>query len=265
MKNPSIVKKIQSKVFPEIDWSLTKHISYSQFSLFDSCNHRWSLQYKDGKKIYTSSISTVFGTAIHEVLQHYLTIMFELNGVEADEIDLEEMLENKLGEIYRKEYKKNNNSHFTTPDDLREHYEDGVEIIRYLRKNRHKYFSKKDWYLVGCEVPLIINLNKQYPNLLFKGFLDLVLYHEPTESFKIIDFKSSRTSWTDVQKRDKNKLNQLILYKELFSKLHNIDSKKINIEFVILKRKIWEKSEYPQSRIQSVIPNSGPNITKKTL
>lgn len=264
-KIPQIVKQIQNHKFPEFNWGNEKHISYSQFSMFEGCNHRWALQYKDGHKKFTSSISTVFGTAIHETLQHYLTIMFEKSSVEADEIDLEEMLESKLGEIYRTEYKKNHNQHFSNPEDIREHYEDGIEIIRYIKKNRLKYFSKKDWYLIGCEIPLILNPIENYKTLFFKGFLDLVLYHEPTETIKIIDFKSSRSSWNDSQKRDKTKLSQLILYKQFFSDLYKVDKDKIQIEFVILKRKIWEKSEYQQSRLQSVVPTSGPTVTKKII
>ena len=41
-------------------------------------------------------------------------------------------------------------------EELREFFEDGKEILRYIKKNRGGYFNKKGWYLVGCEVPLII-------------------------------------------------------------------------------------------------------------
>jgi len=223
MKNrkiPPLVKKIQNHKFPEINWETSKYISYSQFSLFNGCNNRWALQYRDRHKRFTSSISTVFGEAIHKTFQNYLTIMFEKSGVDADCMDLEEMLENEIGESYKKEYEKNDKTHFTNSSDLREHYEDGVEIIRYLKKNRLKYFSKRDWWLVGCEIPLILVPNPKFKNTFYKAFLDLVLYHEPTETFKIIDFKTSRASWSDKQKKDKNKINQLILYKHFFSQIY---------------------------------------------
>jgi hypothetical protein len=53
------------------------------------------------------------------------------------------MLEDELREEYRIQYKKNKNQHFLEPDELREFYEDGIEIIREFAKNRGKYFSKR--------------------------------------------------------------------------------------------------------------------------
>ena len=51
------------------------------------------------------------------------------------------------------DYKKNNNQHFSSPTELREFFEDGKEILRFIKKKRNLYFKKKGTYLVGCEVP----------------------------------------------------------------------------------------------------------------
>jgi len=48
-----------------------------------------------------------------------------------------------------------------------------------------------------------------------------------------------------------------LFYKKYFSELHNVPEDDVEVEFIILKRKIWEESEYPQSRIQEYIPPSG--------
>jgi hypothetical protein len=50
--------------------------------MFNDCPKKWSLQYKEGQKQFTSTIHTVFGTAIHEVIQNYLTVMYESSMVE---------------------------------------------------------------------------------------------------------------------------------------------------------------------------------------
>ena len=71
-------------------------------SIFRGCPHRWKLQYKDKIKKFTSSIHTVFGTAIHEVIQHYLDVMYDKSVAEADRIDLDEY----FNEVYIREYKK---------------------------------------------------------------------------------------------------------------------------------------------------------------
>jgi uncharacterized caspase-like protein len=108
--------------------------------MFNECPKKWSFQYKEGYKQFTSSIHTVFGTALHEVLQSYLTTMYGKSGVEADKLNTYEMLEDALREEYKKQYKSNNNQHFTSPEELREFFEDGVEIIREFSKDRNKIF-----------------------------------------------------------------------------------------------------------------------------
>jgi hypothetical protein len=256
-KPPVILKEIRQKKLPEIDYATQKSISYSQMSMFNECPKKWSLQYREGHKSFTSSIHTVFGTALHETLQHYLTVMYEQSGAAADRLNTSEMLEENLREEYKKQYKSNNNQHFVTPDELREFYEDGVEIIREFSKDKTKYFGKRGWYLVGCEVPIILTPHSKYQNVMFQGYLDVVLYHEPTNKIKIIDIKTSRQGWSKKEKSDENKQFQLIAYKKYFSELYNVPIENIEIEFMIVKRKIFESDIYVIKRVQQFKPASG--------
>ena len=75
-----------------------RKVSFSQYQMWKDCPHRWKLQYKDGINLFSSTIHTCFGTAIHETLQHYLTTMFEINGAQADELDIEEYFKEKFGD-----------------------------------------------------------------------------------------------------------------------------------------------------------------------
>lgn len=254
---PSIIKEIKNKTFPQIDYSYQKSISYSQLSMFRSCPHKWELHYKDGHYISEQSINLTFGTALHEVLQHYLTVFYEVSAAAADRINLEEYFQNKLGEIYKLNYETNKNTHFSSPVELREFYNDGIEILNFLKKKKGGYFSKKGWYLVGCEIPIQLSPNSQYKNIIYKGFLDLVLYHEPTNTIKIIDIKTSTRGWGDKEKKDEDKQYQLILYKQFFSKIYNIPEENISVEFFIVKRKVPEISEFPIKRVQTFSPPSG--------
>jgi hypothetical protein len=61
------------------------------------------------------------------------------------------------------------------------------------------------------------------------------------------------------------KQSQLILYKNFFNKQFGIDPDKIHIKFFIVKRKIWEQSDFVQKRVQEFIPASGPIKTKKAV
>jgi hypothetical protein len=268
-KLPKILKEIQKSTPPGVDYSYQKGISFSQLTIFNSCPHRWKLQYKDRIKAFTSSIHTVFGTAIHEAMQKYLDVMYSSSGAEADRLDLVEVFQEKFMEEYKKQYTSNNKQHFSSADEMREFFEDGVEILSWLKKKRSKYFSKRGWYLVGCEVPIVIQPNKMYNNVLYNGFLDVVMYHEPTNTFKIIDIKTSTRGWREKEKKDENKQFQLILYKHFFSEQYNIPVDSISIEFFIVKRKVmdWDDekilSPHQAYRVQTFTPASGKiKITK---
>ena len=256
-KIPQIVKEIRAFDPPEINYAYQKNVSYSQFSMYKSCPHKWALQYKNGHKVFTSTIHTVFGTALHEVLQHYLSVMYEQSGAAADRENLVDMFEDALREEYKNQYKKNGNQHFSSAEELREFFEDGVKIIRYFAKKKGAYFSKKGWHLVGCEVPVVITPNKRYNNVIYQGYLDVVMYHEPTNKFKIIDIKTSTKGWNDKTKKDEIKQFQLVLYKKFFAEQFGVPIENIDIEFFIVKRKVYEHADFPIPRIQTFKPASG--------
>ena len=256
-KIPAIVKQIQKQPINEVNYATQKSISYSQLSMYTNCPRKWSLQYKDGHYTSEASIHMTFGTALHETLQHYITTIYEISGAEADRIDLEAYFEECFRETYLKDYASNKKIHFSDPVQMKEFFEDGLEIIKVVKKNRGGIFNKRGWHLIGCEVPIVLTPLSQFNNVLYKGYLDVVLYHEPTNSFKIIDIKTSTKGWSDYEKKDETKQFQLILYKHFFAKQFGVEVDKIDIEFFIVKRKIWAESPYPVSRIQEFKPASG--------
>lgn len=262
-KIPQIVKDIRAFKPEPVEWGRQKMISYSQFNMFTECPKKWELQYNSPHKQFTSTIHTVFGTAIHEVLQHYLDVMYDKSGAEADRINTYDMFEETLRNEYALQYKKNKNQHFSSPTELRQFFEEGIEIIRDFAKNRSKHFSKRGWHLVGCEIPIQTTPDPTRKNVIYNGYLDIVMYHEPTETFKIIDIKTSRQGWTKSQKSDEMKQFQLVLYKKFFSELFNVDPKKIEIEFFITKRQMYEHKDYVIKRIQTFSPPSGKTKQKR--
>jgi len=262
-KTPVIVKEIQSNPPQAINFAYQKNISYSQMSIFRGCPHRWKLQYKDKIKPFSSSIHTVFGTAIHETVQEYLNVMYNQAGTIADKMNLEDDFQTNFINEYQKQYKVNNNQHFSTPVEMREFFEDGVGILNWFRKKKSAYFSKRGWWLVGCEIPITVAPNKMYNNVLYLGYLDVVMYHEPTNTFKIIDIKTSTKGWREQDKNNEDKQFQLLLYKQFFSEQYGIPIDNIEIEFFILKRKVLDvndeklMSPYQAHRVQRFTPPSG--------
>tara|TARA_B100001778_G_scaffold255006_1_gene215063 strand:- start:3403 stop:4377 length:975 start_codon:yes stop_codon:yes gene_type:complete len=263
-KLPIIVRGIRNNPPEQINFAYQQNISYSQMSIFRSCAYRWKLQYKDKIKKFNSSIHTVFGTAIHESIQHYLDVAYEKSFAAADrEIDLNEDFQHRFISEYQSQYKKNNESHFSSAEEMREFYEDGAAILDWFKKKRSRYFNKKGTYLVGCELPIVIAPNKMYNNVLYMGYLDIVTYNERTDTFKIIDIKTSTKGWNSFAKKDENKHFQLILYKKFFSEQYGIPLDKIDIEFFIVKRKVlsWDDekimSPHQAYRVQTFVPPSG--------
>ena len=262
-KIPSIIKKIKDFKPQEINYAFQKSISYSQLSMYLSCPKKWVLQYRDGHKIYAPSINMTFGTSIHETVQKYLHTMYEESGASADRIDIEELFEERFRENYAKEYKNNKNIHFSSSDEMREFFDDGMNILDFIKKKRGEYFSVRGWHLVGIEIPIVMPPDPRYPNILYNGFIDLVLYNENTEEFIIYDIKTSARGWGDKEKKDEIKQFQILLYKHYFSEQFGVPIENIDVKFFILKRKIWEQSEFPQKRIQEFTPANGKTKVKK--
>jgi hypothetical protein len=143
-----------------------------------------------------------------------------------------------------------------------EFFEDGKTILEYFRRKKGGYFSTRKTHLVGIEFPLSYAPHEEYPNVKYRGFIDIILYNENTEKLYIYDIKTSTRGWKDKDKKDETKASQVLLYKEYLSKIFDWDVNQIEVEFFIVKRKIWEESEFPIPRIQQFIPPSG---TRKRL
>ena len=64
-------------------------------------------------------------------------------------------------------------------------------------------------------------------------------------------------------KKDENKTQQLLLYKQFFSKQYDHPVERIDVEYFIVKRKLYENCDFPQKRIQQYRPAAGkPAINK---
>ena len=259
-KKPQILKEIQNKELPEVNYAYQKTISYSQMSMYRSCPHKWSLQYKDGHYQNEQSIHFTFGTSMHEVIQDWLTTMYEESGVKADAMNLEEIFQEKFINLYKEGYTKNNETHYSSPEELREFFEDGVATLDFLKKRRKQYFGNRGWHLAGIELPIVMNIGN---NLVYKGFIAMVLYHEPTNKFYVYDIKTSTRGWNAKAKKDETKQMQLVLYKKFFNEQYGIPLEDIEVEFFIVRRKIWENSDYPIHRVQLHKPAAGRNKLRK--
>jgi len=228
-------------------------ISYSQLSMFSDCPERWKLNYVDKLRVFETNIFLIFGTAMHEVIQTWLEVMYNDSIKNANKLNLEQRLHDKLIEGFKKA-KEEEGKEPCTLEQLREFFQDGVEILDFVKKRRADYFSKRGYKLIGCEVPIDVDLKK---NVKMVGYLDIVILDEFHNTLKIYDIKTSTQGWNKWQKKDENKTQQLLLYKQFYAKQYNHPIDKIEVEYFIVKRRLWENAMFPQKRVQKFSPASG--------
>ena len=237
-------------------------VSYSQYSMWSQCPHRWKLNYIDKLSTFTDNIHTLFGTSMHEVIQLWVKTIYEVSAKAANELDLEGLLLTRMKTLYQEKMEVEGAEHFTNPEELTEFWQDGCAILDFLKKRRGQYFSKRGYKLVGIETELEVPLKQK---IHFRGFIDLILENETSGKIKIIDIKTSTMGWNKWQKADKNKTDQLLLYKQFYSKQFDIPMDKIDVEYFIVKRKLYEKVDWPQKRVQSFVPANGTPSMNKVL
>jgi hypothetical protein len=235
-------------------------VSFSQYSMWSSCPHQYKLNYIDKLGESSSNIHTIFGTAMHETIQHYLSVMYGVSKKQADEINKDKLLLEKMREAYKSEADKMSEGTPCTQIQLEEFYGDGRRILQWLDKHMHKFYSKSGFELVGIEIPLNATIKE---GVHFIGFIDIVIRDLASNEIIIIDLKTSTMGWNQYQKADKMKNSQILLYKKYYSELFSIPLQKIKVEYQILRRKLPEDSAFPVPHVSKHIPAHGSPSVKK--
>ena len=120
------------------------YISYSQYAQWSKCPASWKFDKIDKLGKFDGSVSTIFGTAIHEAIQDYLTIYFGKGSIEAEQFDYLSKFKSTFISEFKKETARGS---IITLEDCKEHIEDGKEILEYVlsRKVRDKHFSRNEY------------------------------------------------------------------------------------------------------------------------
>jgi len=240
-----------------IDKTMFKTVSYSQYSLYNQCQHRWYLDYAQKLKTPSYTIDLTFGTSFHEVFQSYLETLYSKSEKEANKIDFRVELSSRMIENYSKSLEEIGGKHYTTKEMFHEYINDGVEILEWIRKKRSAYFRLREFSLVGIETPIQSVITPEMPNVLMIGFIDLILKNEKTGKYYVIDIKTSRYGWKDKEKKDQVKVNQVLLYKKFYSEALNVPQDMVEVSFFIVRKKLYENLEFPMKRVQEFIPAQG--------
>lgn len=261
LKGP--VKKVWESKLKQTP-SKNVHISYSSVSTYAKCPRLWDLQYRQKVVPFTQNIYTCFGTAMHETMQEWLTVMFHDSAKAANEMNVDDLLYSNMVKAYRSGRAQMKGEHFSNADELTQFWLDGKHIFDFLKKKRAGYFSTRTMMLAGVETLLYQDIK---PGVKFKGLVDLVFYHPKNDTWTVMDIKTSTRGWSQDQKKNPNLTAQVVLYKEFFARQFGIDKDKINVEFFIVKRRVPAEADFAvmQRRVQQFSPNAGPRKTKQVL
>jgi hypothetical protein len=238
-------------------------VSYSQYTMYANCPHQWKLTYIDKHRQSEPSIHLIFGTAMHETLQTWIDVLYNKSPKVASELDLGEMLYHSMLSEYKK-MKDDTGVMFSSPSELTEFLEDGIEILNFITKNRLDYFNTRQLRLVAIELPIYTKAIKSH-NVNIMGFLDLVFEDTYQNKLIIWDIKTSTKGWNKYQKADKTKIAQLVLYKKFLSDQYGYPLNNIDVKYFIVKRKLDEGMMYTQKRVQEFVPpNKTPTLNAVT-
>lgn len=235
-------------------------VSYSQYTMYENCPRQYKLRYIDRLSIKEGSIHLIFGTALHEVIQTYLTTMYKSTKKKANALNVDKMLMEKMIEEFK--ISKERSEAKTNPCtqlEMEEFYGQGRQVIKWFKSHVRDFYMKRGFELVGIELEMD---NQLKDKLWFTGFIDVCIKNKETGVYTIIDIKTSTKGWSKWQKNDKKKTAQILLYKKFFSEKYDVPLDKINVEYQIFKRMLPE-SDWPIPRISKFVPPHGkPSVNK---
>lgn len=267
-QNFFVEETIQPSVSVETPKAKAKTVSFSQYSMWLKCPMQWKLSYIDKLAPYEASLNTVFGDGIHSALQEYLRLLYNVGTKDADAFDTygefikvfdEGLKDLKMAteEQLKLTEEELDDLGVVTPTRVDEFKKDGKTILDHVTSYaiRSKHFPSKQYEVLGIELPLEIPMRGG--KIMYKGFLDIVLKDKITKKILILDFKTSSFGWNKYQKSDRTKIDQLLLYKRFYHQTFNVAMSDIEVEFFVVKRKLYEDVAFPQQRIQRISPPDG--------
>lgn len=199
-----------------------KRISYSEFKNWSECPYRHKLIYVDKLPYFSGNEYTAFGTAIHAACEEKVVNKTADTYRIFEESFLSELLELK------------NNNHELNKPLVTEMRQQAKRLCNLVLPSIEEHFGEFKVFSVEEKLMEPI-LSFDSHGRSFKGFIDLVLT-TPDGRYHIIDWKTCSWGWDSRKKSNKIVNYQLTMYKEFFSKKHNVELKDIETYFGLLKR-----------------------------
>jgi len=213
-------------------------ISFSEYSTYLQCQHKWYLNYYL-KLPGDTNEELIFGSALHNTIECILTKPLFKNLFK---IDKAKTIKDLFKGFLIDELKKITDENF-----LIKFNKQGLANIFLFQAEKllieWDFFNRfKDYEVADVEYHLdnMELYSDEKVKINFKGFIDLVLRNKIDDTYLIIDWKTSTVAW-DIAKKIKDNPNffaQLALYKYFYSKAKNIPLSKIETKFYNFPRNV---------------------------
>ena len=116
--------------------------------MYSTCQEQYKLNYID-KLGNLQQISTQF-SVVHETIQHFLDVMYNVTKKQPLIIRFRKMLYNQMVEHFKKEKEKMDEGMYPCKkEELGEFFEDGKKILSYFSKKLDKLYTKSGFELVA--------------------------------------------------------------------------------------------------------------------
>lgn len=213
-----------------------KHISFSEFSLFNECAHKHLVLKHLKLDVDKPSIHLFFGNSVHEAIELSVKDGMDIDGRVAHfrKSFQDKMLENMISD--------------PSFSELNDFLSQGENILRTLDLN--KIFD--EYEIVSVEEALYEKIHGIY---YFKGFIDLIAHHKVTGRYLIIDWKTSGEAW-DVKKKlmDAIFMCQMRFYKFFWGRKHGVSMSDIDCKYIVLNRLKFKKNHYGGFGETQIVP-----------
>lgn len=216
-------------------------ISFSEYSTFKTCPHKWHLIY-NLKFPQETGEELIFGSALHATIESLFTNehikrLYKLSKENTIKDVFKGCLKDELEKVKDEDFllkfkdKKLANSFFWQ----------AYKLVSFLDFQ----VRFKDYEITDVEIKLdgITIYETEEIKINYKGFVDLVLKHKITGRYLILDWKTSKKAW-DISKKMKDNTDffaQLCLYKKFYSEVKSIGFDKIDTKFYNLPREEPDK------------------------
>ncbi len=194
--------------------------SYSRLETYEKCPFKYKLVYIDKKRVFSNSIATEFGTAIHmteESIMNCLKSAQPINYIKLKNDFIITMA--KLEQKYRHD--------FLEPDKTGRLYsEKGYYYLENSITNLENWLKADiNVKIVGAEVKFSTTIGEK----IFAGSIDRLLFDEKSGVYYLQDIKT----WPEIKGHDIKAPLQFAVYAHAVKEIYHVDYDKIKCQYYL--------------------------------